>query len=138
MILVLKVLAHAENDLFLILIEFDDLQRKLMPFGKALARSLQPVDSQLRQRHEPIDFVDERDDNAALEDPRDRASHLDAYCVLVGEARPGVFKGILVAERDAAALDVDFGDDYGDYVALFEHFAGLANALSPRHIRNVH
>ena len=91
----------------------------------------------MRQRHEPIDFVDERDDDAALEDARDRAPHLDAHCVLIGELRPGIFKGILVAERDPATLDVDFGDDHGDHVALFEHFAGLADALSPRHIRNV-
>ena len=43
-----------------------------------------------------------------------------------------------MAERNAAALDVDFGDDHRDFVALLKHLAGLADAPGPGHVRDVH
>ena len=137
LVLVLEVGEHAEHDLLLLLVELDDLQGQLLVDLEGLPRRLQILDSELRQRHESIDVLVEPDDHAALENPRNLSGRRSSHGVQLGQLRPRILQGHLVAERDPPPLLVDLGDDHRDHVSFLEHFAGLADPPGPGHVGDV-
>ena len=67
LVLVLEVIADAENDLLLVLVELDHLEGQFLAIVKALARIFDLVDGQLRHRYKAVHVLFERNDDAALQ-----------------------------------------------------------------------
>ena len=78
------------------------------------------------------------DEHAEVGDRLDHALHLVALLVVHREVVPRVRHALLHAERDAAALLVDFENHHFDLVAQLHDLGRVDVLVGPVHFRHVH
>ena len=93
---------------------------------------------QIGQVNEPVDAAGKADEDAEVGDRLDLAADLVALLVVHRELFPRVRHALLHAERDAAAVFVDFEDHDFDFVAELHDFRRMHVLVRPVHFGHVH
>src|SRR4029079_15945349 len=92
---------------------------------------------ELRERNEAFDVVADVDDDALVHQANDRAGELHPNRIVLTDAKPRIFLGLLEPEADALVVAVDVQDHDVDGVALLYDFRRMLHALRPAHVGDV-
>src|SRR5439155_1547353 len=92
----------------------------------------------LRDVHESVDVVPEADERAEAGELGDVSGNEVADFVIFVDIRPGIFRKLFNADRDALVGFVDFQNDGLGFVPLFEDLARVIDFAGPGDLGDVH
>ena len=119
-------------------IDLEDLDLDLLADFDDLFGVLDLVVGQLRNVQQAFQAVFQADENAEIGQLGDGAGDDLAGLVLARDVgRPRIFLELLEPQGDAAAALIDRQHLALDGLALFDHFAGMADLAGPRHVADV-
>ena len=91
----------------------------------------------MRDRYEAFDIIPEVYDDAFIQEADDLAFRFAARSVGLSEGVPGIFLGLLEAQRDSLLVDVDAQHNDLDFFVLVHDLRGMLDPFRPAHIGDV-
>src|SRR5689334_13525228 len=123
-----------EDDPMVDRIDLENLEIECLPFLYCVTRVLDIGNAKLGHGDESLDVIAQVDHHALIHQPHRSAPKLHADRVGLSNPEPGIFLGLLEAQRNPLVLSVDVEDHDVDRVALLHHLGRMLNPLGPGHV----